>query len=131
MMVHEDQVGFLPALVHGGDKASTEVGAFLAGTKVATRVDSVPQVGIVGQKCQFAAVAGFGKFSPIADLREPVDLVDALQYALTLHLMNLRAAEKIVAAFHQRGFQVGREMLLQKWDVLIKELFLKRFRRGG
>src|ERR1700683_2697547 len=131
MMIHYDQLCFLRALVHGGDKAAAEVRAFLAGAEVAARINSMPEVGIVRQKRQFAAVAGFSKFSPIANLRKPIDLVDALQYSLALHLIHFCAAKKIVATFHQRGFQIGREMFLQKRDILIEELFLKRFRRGG
>ena len=47
MMVHDDQVGFLCALVHRGDEASVELGALLPGAEVAARVNAMPQVGVI------------------------------------------------------------------------------------
>ena len=129
MMIDDDQVRFLRALVHRGDEAALKFGALLAGAEVAARVDAIPQLGVVGKKRQLAAVAGFGQLFPIADLREPVHFVDALQDGLALHLVHFLPAQKIGAALHQRGFQIRREMLLQEGHVLLEELLLKRF--GG
>ena len=60
MMIDDDEIGFLGALVHGGDKTLVEVIAFLAGADVSAGVEAGPQIGIVGKKSELAAVAGFG-----------------------------------------------------------------------
>ena len=127
-MIHDDEVRVLRALVHGGDEAAVEFRALLAGAQIAARVDAIPKVGVVGKKSEFVAIAGFGKLRPVANLREPVHFVDALQHRLPVHLVHLLTAQKIGAALHQRGFQVGSEMLLQERDVFLEELLLQRFR---
>ena len=129
MVIHDDQVRFLRALVHRGDEAALEFGALLAGAKIAARVDAIPQLGVVGEERQLVAVARFGQLFPVADLREPVNLVDSLQDRLALHLMHFLAAEKIRAALHQRGLQIRREVFLQEGNVLLEELLLQRFGR--
>ena len=42
MMVDDDEVRFVRALVHRGDEAALKFGALLAGAQVAARVDAVP-----------------------------------------------------------------------------------------
>ena len=112
------EVRFLRALVHGGDEAALEFRALLAGAQIAARVDAIPKLGVVGKKSELAAIAGFRKLLPVANLREPVYFVDALQHRLPVHLVHLLTAEKIGAALHQRSFQIGREMLLQERERL-------------
>src|SRR5580700_9168314 len=104
MMIHYDQIGFLRVLMHGGDKTAVEIRAFLTGAQVAAGIDAVPQLGVVRQKGQLAAISGLSKLSPIADLREPVGLVDTFQYRLPVDLIYLRAAKKIVTSLHQGSF---------------------------
>ena len=68
------------------------------------------------------------KLLPLLDLREPVHLVHPFQHRLAHHLMHLLPAKKIRPPLHQRRFQIRREMFLQKGNILLKKLLLKRFR---
>ncbi len=131
VVIHDDEVGFLRALVHGGDETLLKFGALLAAAEVAARVDAVPEFRVVGKKRELAAIAGFGQLAPVANLREPVDFVHAFQDGLAFHLMHFLPAQKIGAALHQRRLQVGREVLLQEGNILLEELLLQRFRGGG
>ena len=125
VMIHDDHVGIGRALVHGGDKAAIELRAFLAGAGLAARVEPRPQFGAVRQKIQFRAVACLRQPFPIANLREPVQLLEALEHRLPFHLMQFLPAQEIRAALHHRHFQLRREMLLQKGDVLGVQLLLQ------
>src|SRR5580658_8537415 len=131
MMIHDDQVRFLRALFHRRQEAALEFRALLSGAKVAARVNAVPQFRVIRQKSQLGAVTRLRQLFPVADLREPVHFVNALQQRLPFELVHFLPAQKIVAAFHQRGPQVRRKMLLQERHVLIKQLFLQGFRGGG
>ena len=111
MVIDDDEVGFLGALVHGGDKALVEVVALLPGAGVSARVEARPQIGIVGKKGELAAIAGFGELRPLANLAESIDLFDAFQHGLVGHLMHAGVAQEIRTALHHRDFQIGREML--------------------
>jgi hypothetical protein len=75
------------------------------------------------------AVARLGQLFPIADLREPVNLVNSFQTRLGLHLVHFLPAQKVGAALHQGGLQIRREMLLQEGHVLLEELLLERLGR--
>ena len=106
------------ALVHRRDETALKFRAFLPAAKVAARVDAVPQLGVVGKKSQLAAVARLGELLPIADLRKPVDFIDALQDRLAFHLMHFLAAQKIRAALSsarlsdwERNVSAGKERL--------------------
>ena len=113
------------ALMHRGDEALIEFRAFLAGASVAARVEAHPEIGIVGEKCELGAIAGFGQLRPIADLAERVDFFEAFEHRLVGHLMRFDAAEKIRAALHHRDFEFRREMLLQKRNVFLIQLLLQ------
>ena len=66
MMVHDDQVGFVRALVHRRDEAALKFRALLPAAQVAARVDAIPELGIVGKKSELAAIARFRQFLPVA-----------------------------------------------------------------
>src|SRR6185437_6338472 len=106
--------------MHRRDEAALKFGALLAGAEIAAGVDSIPKLGVVRQERQLAAVTRLRELGPIADLREPVDFVDAFQRRLAVHLMHLLPAQKIRAALHHRGFEIGREMLLKERNILLK-----------
>ena len=90
--------------MHRRDEAALKFRALLAGAKIAARVDTVPQVRVVGEERQLTAVAGFGELFPVADLRKPIDFIESLQDGLPFHLMNLLAAKEIRPPLHQSGF---------------------------
>ena len=91
----------------------------------------MPQFRVVWQERQLTAISSFRQLAPIAYLREPVDLVNAFQHRLPLHLIHFRATKKVVAPLHQRRFQIRSKMFLQEGHILIEELLLQRFRRRG
>ena len=131
MMIDDNHVRFVRPLVHCGDEAILEFGALLAGAGIAPRVEPMPQIGVIGQKIQLSAIASLRQFLPVANLREPVHLIHALQHLLSGHHMHFVPAEKIVSPLHQRHFQFRRKMFLQEGNVLVEELLLERFRGRG
>ena len=64
VMIDDDHVGFGGPLVHRGDEAAVELGAFLARAGLAPRVEPRPQLRVVRQKAQLGAVAGFRQLAP-------------------------------------------------------------------
>jgi hypothetical protein len=115
------------ALMHRGDEALIELGAFLARACVAARIEAHPQIGIVGKECELGAIAGLGHFRPIVDLAKRVDFFEAFEHRLIGHLMRFDAAKKIRAALHHGNFEFGREVFLQERNVFLVELLLQRF----
>ena len=67
---------------------------------------------------------------PLADAREIVDLLQAVQQRFLLRVVDLLAACVVGAAFHVASAQRS-EMLLQERDVLVEELLLQILRTGG
>ncbi len=104
-----------------------ELRAFLTRTRVAARVEPLPQIGIVRQKIEFRAVARFRHFFPVANLVEPVQFIQALQHGLVGHPVHFFAAQEIPAPLHHRHFQPRREMFLEKRNVLFVKLLLQGF----
>ena len=125
MVIHDDQVGLFGQLVHARQKAWIKRRALLARARIPSRVQPPPKLRIIRQERQFRAVPRFRYFRPILDLPERIQLLHALQQRLILHMMQLRDAQKIRAPFHHCHFQVRREMLLQKRNVLLVELLLQ------
>jgi hypothetical protein len=131
MVIDDDEIGFMSALMHSGDEAAAEFGAILSGAGVAAGIETLPEIGIVGKKIELGAVAGLRDMFPIHNLLEPIDLIEALEDRLAGHLMKFLAAEKIPAALHDGGAEIGREMAAKEGNVFLKELFLKRLGGGG
>src|SRR5260370_13215359 len=69
VMIDDDNVAFVRALVHCGDEAALELLALLAGAKVATCIDLVPGGTVLWQGLDFRAVASRGlRFPSLDDL---------------------------------------------------------------
>src|SRR5258708_12462819 len=99
MMIYDDQIRFLGALLHGGDEALLELRAFLPRAGIAPRIDSRPQFRIVRQKSELGAVSGFGQLGPILNLAQRVHLFHTLEDRLVGDLIQLRTAQKIPPSF--------------------------------
>lgn len=134
MVIDDDDVCFVGALVHFGEEAGIELGAFLAGAGIAAGVEAGPEVGIVGEEVKFGAVAGFGEVHPVFDLGKPFDFVEgfeAREGRLGGEEIDFVAAEKIVAALHESDVEFGGEMFFEEGDVFVEELLLEGFGGGG
>ena len=59
---------------------------------------------------------------------KPVQFVEAFQRGLAGHAVDFFPAQEISAPLHHGHFQFGREIFLQKRNVLLEKLFLQRFR---
>jgi len=103
VMVDDNQVRVFGALVHGGQETLLKFGALLAGAGVAARVNARPQFGVVRQKGEFRAVAGFREARPVLDLPESVHFLHAAQDRLVGHGVHFCEAKKIGAALHHRN----------------------------
>ncbi len=112
MMIHDDQVGFLRALVHARQKTGIKRGTILARAGFPSRVQLPPKLRIIRQKSQLRAVSGFRQFRPILDLPEGIQFLHAPQQCLIGDLMELCQAKKIRASFHHCHFQIRRKVFL-------------------
>src|SRR5438876_9144396 len=72
MVIDDDQVSFLCALVHAGHKTWIERRAVLARAGVPSRVQLSPKLGIIRQEGEFRAVTGLRQSRPVLDLAEGV-----------------------------------------------------------
>src|SRR6266446_5973307 len=131
MMIYDDQIRFLGALLHGGDEALLKLRTFLSRAGISPRVDSRPKLRIVGQKRKLGAIAGFRQLGPILNLTERIHLLNALKNRLVGNLMQLGATQEIRAPLHDCYFQLGCKVLLQKRNVFLIELLLQRLGGGG
>src|SRR6266852_3543687 len=128
VMVHDDQIRFLRPLLHRGDEAFPELRALLPRAGVPARVHPRPQLRIVRQKRKLRAIPGLRQLRPILDLPELLHFLHAFEHRLVRHLVQLRAAQKIRPPLHHRDLQLRREVLLQKRNVFLVQLFLQRLR---
>ena len=132
VMIDDDQVRFLGALVHRGKETLLKFAGISGRSRCrgarrcATTAPNRPARNVSSARSPVSV-----SFRPIANLAESVDFLHALQHGLVGHGVHLCEAQEIGAAFHHRDFQFRSEVLLQERDVFLKELFLKRFRGGG
>ena len=125
VVVDDDDVAFLGALVHQGEEAALEVGALLPGAQLAARVELGPGRAVLGQLPDLGAVAEFGGLFPLADNLEIGDLFEAGKHRLLIGVVDFLAAGVIVAALHVADLERPREVFLEERHVLEEELFLK------
>src|ERR1700682_5585285 len=131
MMIYDDQIRFFGALLHSGYETLLKFRTFLPRAGIAPRVDSRPQLRIVGQKRELGAVSRFGQLGPLLNLPEGIHLFHALEDGLLGNLMQFRAAQKVGPPLHHRDFQLRGEVLLQKWNIFLIELLLQGLSGGG
>ncbi len=105
VVVDDDDVARLRALVHGGDEAALELRTLLSGAQLAARVDLGPGGAGFGQRLDFAAVAGFGGLLPFANDAEVGDFFQAVEDGLLFGVVNFLAAGVVAAALHVTGAQ--------------------------
>jgi len=75
MVVDDDDVALERLATHAGDVAGLPVRAGLSEADFAARVELVPQRGVLGERVDLGAVAGFGGALPLQDVVELTDLV--------------------------------------------------------
>ncbi len=81
--------------------------ALLAEAGVGARVELVPESAGFGQFGEFGAVAGLRRFLPGGDGAEVLDLFQAAEHGLVGEVVELFAAEIIVASFHVADAQLA------------------------
>jgi hypothetical protein len=131
VVVDDDDVAFGGTLPHQREKAAVKLLALLSSAKVAARVELRPDRAVFRQCPDLAAVAGFGGLLPIADDFEIHHLFKTVENGLLLAVVELLAAEVVLAPFHVAHAQRFGEVLLQKGDVLEVELLLQVLGAGG
>ncbi len=125
MVIDDDEIGVFGASLHGGEEALFEFRTLFPGAGITTGVDARPEVGIVGEKREFGAIAGFGDLGPFLNLFEGVEFFEAAKHGLIGKGVQLGAAKEIGAALHDRDLELGSEVLLEEGDVFLVELFLE------
>src|SRR5581483_3881413 len=94
----------------------------------------MPQRARLWQRGQLGAVAAGGVFFPRGNRAVMFDFFEAAQNRLAGQVVELLAAQIIVAPFHVADAQPAsafwKERLLEKWHVLMKELLLQIFGAG-
>ena len=131
VVIDDDDVAFLRALVHQRDEAALELGHFWPVHRSRARVDLGPGGAGFGQRLDLGAIADFGGLLPLADDLEIGDLFQAGEHRLLFGVVDLLPAGVVVAALHVADLERPREVLLQKRNVLEEELFLQILGAGG
>ncbi len=130
VVIDDNDVALLRALVHGGNEAALKLRTLLAGAEIAARVDLSPSGARFGQRLDLGAVAGLGGLLPLADDAEVGDFFQALQDWLAFRIVNFLAAGVIATTLHVAGAQRP-QMLFEKGNVFEEELFLQVLGAGG
>ena len=100
MMIDDDDVALHAAAAHFGDEAALELAAFLSDAGVGARIELVPERAGLGEFGKFRAVAGGGCLFPGGNRAILLDLLQAAEHGLIGEVVELLAAQIIVAAFH-------------------------------
>ena len=82
MMVDDNDVALGRSASHLGDKAPVELLAIGADTAVGTRIELRPEMAVLGQVRQLAAIANFGGLFPVADDAKLLDFLQAVEERL-------------------------------------------------
>ena len=135
MMVDDDDVALHRLAMHFGDEAAVPGAAFLSQAGVGAGVNLVPERAGFGKRCQFGAVAGIRHLLPGGDGAVVLDLLQSAEHGLIGEVIELLAAQIVVAALHvtdfELAFAVGKKRLFEKRDILVEELFLQILGSGG
>ena len=131
VVVDDDDVALMRALVHAGEEAALELRALLAGAHLAPRVHLGPRRGAFGQGPDLGAVAGFGGLLPLADDLEIGHFFETFEDRLLPGVVDLLAAGVVVPSLHVADGQVAAQVLLEERHVLVEELLLQVLGAGG
>src|SRR5581483_9916673 len=100
-----------------------------AGAGVSACIEFVPERAGLRQIGEFGAIAGLGGLLPGSDGSILLNFIKAVQNWLVRKVVQLLATEIIVAAFHvadaERAIAIGKERLLEKWNIFVKQLLLQ------
>ena len=129
MMVDDDDVALHRPAVHLGDEAAVPGAALLSQAGVGTGVELVPESAGFRKRCQFGLVSRLRDLLPGRDGAVVLDLLQTAEHGLIGKVIQLLAAQIVVASLHvadlELAFAVGEKRLLEKRDILMKELFLQ------
>ena len=121
--------------VHLGDEAACPTRCISAQAGVGAGIQLVPERAGLGKRRQFGAVAGLRRLLPGRDRAVLFDLFQAAQHRLVGQVVELLAAQIVVAPLHvadvQLAFAVGKKRLLEKRNIFVEELFLQILGSGG
>src|SRR4051812_1800663 len=118
MVIDDDDVALISALVHQRQKASLELLALLTGTKIPPRVHLGPGRALLRQRLDLGAIPEFGGLLPLPNDLKIGDLLKTGQDRLLLRIIDFLAAGVIAAALHIADLQRPIEMLLQEGYIL-------------
>src|ERR1035438_10667504 len=128
MMIHDDNVALHPAPAHLGDEAALPLAALLPDAGLGTGVQLGPERAGLGKLGKFRAVPGRGGLLPRRNRAILLNLFQSAQHGLIGEVVELFAAQIIVAAFHvtdreapvrtfAAGSRLSKQRLLEKWNV--------------
>jgi len=101
-------------------------------------IEPGPERAGLRKRGELGAVANFGLFVPVEQGAEFMDLVEAAEHRLVGELVELFAAEIVLAPLHVADLEtrlagggLAEKRMLKKWHVLEEELLLEIFGAGG
>ena len=100
MMVDDNDVALHTSPAHFSNEAALPLAAFLSDAGVGARVQLVPKSTGLGQFRKFRAIASSGCFLPRGNRAVLLDLFQSAEHRLIREVVELLAAQIIVAAFH-------------------------------
>ena len=120
MVVDDDDVALGGFAAHGGDEAALELRALAADAVLGAGVELAPERAGLGQGGEFGAVAGAGFLVPVEQGAELVDLIEAVEDGLAGEVVELFAAEIVLAALHVADLEarLGRLVAFAEEGVL-------------
>src|SRR6185437_5383227 len=129
VVVDDDDVALHRLAMHLGNEAAVPGAALLSQASIGAGIDLVPEGAGLGKRCQFGPVAGIRHFFPGGNGAVVLDLLESAEHGLIGQVVELLAAQIVVASLHVTGLQLafaaGEERLLEKRDVFEEELFLQ------
>ena len=135
VMVDDDDVALHCLAMHFGDEAAVPGAAFLSQAGIGAGVDLVPERAGFRKRRQFGPVAGVRDFFPGGDGAVVLDLLQTAQHGLVGEVVELFAAQIVVASFHvthvELAFSGGKERPFEKRDIFMEELLLQILGSGG
>ena len=124
VMIDDDDVALHRFAVHFGDEAAVPGAAFLTQAGIGAGVDLVPERAGFGKRRQLGAVSGLRHLLPGGDGAVVLDLFQSAEHGLVGEVVELLAAEIVVAPLHvtdfELAFAVGKERLFEKRDILMR-----------
>ncbi len=131
MVIYNKDFGCCRVIPNTGEMASGKLRALLSHAIVGVRANFVPGPEIIGQPGSFRSIPGLRSSGPFLKSPKKSGLFLAPERGLITEIKKASSAEVIPTAFQANSLQFRIYGLFEKWDIMVQDLVLKRFRTSG